>query len=135
MNREQLQWSVFLLEAETHPGTGSIDQTPVLVVSREIANDALPVVTVIPLARLKAGRRIYPNEACLPPAATALDSPSVLMAHQIRTIPKNWLSTRLGSIDDPGLRSAVRAAVRVQLDLETDGKDRTETATQLECGI
>jgi len=135
VSRERLQWSVYYLEAAAHPDPGSIEKTPVLVVSRESANDALPVVTVLPLAGLKAGRRIYPNETCLPPATTALDSPSVLMAHQIRTVPKNWLSTRLGSIDDPGLRSAVRAAIRIQLDLESDGNDRTESATQMECGI
>jgi mRNA-degrading endonuclease toxin of MazEF toxin-antitoxin module len=135
VNREQLQWSVFLIETEKHSGTGSIDQTPVLVVSRESANDALPVVTVIPLAGLKAGRRIYPNETCLPSDATALDSSTVLMAHQIRTIPKSWLSTRLGSLDDPGHRSAVQTAVRIQLDLEPGAIDRTETAMQLECGI
>ena len=135
MNREQLQWSVFLLEAKAHPGTGTIDQTPVLVVSRESANDSLPVVTVLPLAELKAGRRIYPNETCLPSEATTLDSSTVLMAHQIRTVPKSWLSTRVGSLDDPGLRSAVQTAVRIQLDLESGAIDRTETATQLECGI
>ncbi len=135
MNREQLQWSVFLIESEAHPGAETTEQAPVLVVSRESANDALPVVTVLPLAGWRAGRRIYPNETCLPPDATALDSPSVLMAHQIRTIPKSRLSTRLGSVDDPELRSAVRDAVRVQLDLEPGAETRSETEELLECGI
>ena len=127
-----LQWSVFVLEGRTSPGSESDAQPPVLIVSRESANEALPVVTVLPLVWLKKGRRIYPNEALLPTDSTELEYPAVLMAHQIRTIPKSWLSMRKGSVEDPGLRSAVREAVRVQLDLDSGAHDRTETATRLE---
>jgi len=42
----------------------------------------------------------------------------VVMSHQIRAISKRRLGGRLGTIEDQGLRAAVRAAVRVQLDLE-----------------
>lgn len=120
MNRQPLQWSVYMVDPTPGGGGERVDQAPVLVMSRESANEALPIVTVMPLAGLKKGRRIYPNEASLPSETTALDVPTVLMAHQMRTIPKSWLSTRVGSIDDPGLRSAVRAAVRVQLDLDLE---------------
>jgi mRNA-degrading endonuclease toxin of MazEF toxin-antitoxin module len=41
------------------------------------------------------------------------------MAHQIRTLSKRRLGALLGRIDDQDLRAAVRAAVRVQLDLES----------------
>lgn len=134
MSRDQLQWSVFRIEPGAQVGSGGATQPPVLVVSRESANEALPVVTVLPLAGLKKGRRIYPNETCLPSAMTALDHPTVLMAHQIRTIPKSRLSTRLGSVDDPGLRSAIREAVRVQLDLEGSYEGGSDVATRKECG-
>jgi mRNA-degrading endonuclease toxin of MazEF toxin-antitoxin module len=40
------------------------------------------------------------------------------MAHQIRALSKRRLSAFVGRIDDVDLRAAVRAAVRVQLDLE-----------------
>ncbi len=135
MNRQPLQWSVFMVEPTPDGGGERVDQPPVLVMSRESANEALPMVTVLPLAGLKKGRRIYPNEASLPSETTDLDSPSVLMAHQIRTIPKSWLSTRIGSIEDPGIRSAVRNAVRVQLDLEPGTEDQTVVAKQQEVGI
>ena len=135
MSRQPLQWSVFMVEPKAGGGGEIVVQPLVLVMSRESANEALPIVTVLPLAGLKEGRRIYPNEASLPSETTALDSPAVLMAHQIRTIPKSSLSTRVGSIEDPGLRSAIRAAVRVQLDLEPGTEDQIDVATKQESGI
>ena len=123
-----------MLELEANAGTGRDQQPPVLVVSRESANVALPVVTVVPLTGLSSDRRIYPNEMCLPSGTTALDYPALLMAHQIRTVPKSRLSTHVGTVDDPGLRSAVRTAVRVQLDLDENAEKQPDMATQGECG-
>ena len=132
MSRERLQWSVFMVEPNAGGAGERVDQPPVLVMSRESANEALPIVTVLPLAGLKKGRRIYPNEVSLPAGTSSLEAPAVLMAHQIRTIPKSWLSTRVGSIEDPGLRSAVRNAVRVQLDLEPGTGDQIDVANKQE---
>ena len=135
MSAHQLQWSVFMVEAAARgPGADS-SRFPVLVVSRESANNALPVVTALPLAGMKVGRRIYPNETCLPTESTGLDYPAVLLAHQIRTVPKSSLSTRIGSVDDPALRAAVRAAVRIQLDLDADISDRFDMPVNLESAI
>jgi mRNA-degrading endonuclease toxin of MazEF toxin-antitoxin module len=95
-----------------------MEQPPVLVVSRESANEALPVVTVLPLADHAPGRRVYPNEALLPSGAAQLQRPAVVMALQIQSIAKARLSHPVGSVDEPGLRSAVSEALRVQLNLE-----------------
>ena len=134
MNREPLQWSVFSLAVEPRAVEGGPAETPVLVVSRESANQALPMVTVLPLVRMKEGRRIYPNETLLPSGVTEFGSPAVLMAHQIRTILKSRLSSRLGSVEDPELRSAVQDAVRVQLDLGGVFSHEIESLTRLESG-
>ena len=40
------------------------------------------------------------------------------MAHQIRTLSKSRLSSRVGVVDDPDLRATVRAALQIQLDLD-----------------
>ena len=42
----------------------------------------------------------------------------VVMAHQIRAVSKRRLGSLLGRVDDEELRAAVRAALRVQLDLD-----------------
>jgi mRNA interferase MazF len=99
-------------------GSGQAGRRPVLVVSREVANAALPVVTVVPLAARKKNRRIYPNEALLPAGTATLKRDSIAMAHQIRAISKSRLSARMGVVDDPDLRATVRAALQIQLDLD-----------------
>jgi len=135
VSTDQLQWSVFLVEA-TGGGRGAgATRSLFLVVSRESANDALPVVTAVPVTRMRAGRRIYPNETCLPSDSTGLGEPAVLLAHQIRTIPKSLLMTRTGSVDDPALRAAVRAAVRIQLDLDARLSDRPDVPVNLESAV
>lgn len=132
---DRWQWSVFMLE--TSGGRRGADgaPSPVLVVSRESANIALPVVTAVPLARMRAGRRIYPNETCLPPESTGLEGPAILLAHQIRTVPKSALSTRNGAVEDPALRAAVRAAVQIQLDLDARTADRSATRVNMESAL
>jgi mRNA interferase MazF len=90
----------------------------VLIVSREVANAALPVVTALPVTSLRQGRRVYPNEALLPAGTAGLDRDSVVMAHHIRAISKRRLGAFVGTIEDQELRVAVRGAVRVQLDLD-----------------
>jgi len=129
MSVPRLQWSIFEIDRDPAVGTKSGRQRSVLVVSRDSANAALPIVTVLPLTDRKPGRRVYPNEVLLPSEAVKLRHDSITMAHQIRTIPKNQLAAPVGSIDDPDLRSAIRRALRVQLNLDlepTSVLDRTE---------
>jgi mRNA interferase MazF len=115
----EYQWSVFMVDLDPAVGSEQAGRRPVLVVSREVANAALPVVTALPLTSVREGRRIYPNEVLLPAGTAGLDRDSVVMAHQIRTLSKRRLGALLGRIDDQDLRAVVRAAVRVQLDLES----------------
>jgi len=113
------QWSVFVVDRDPAMGSEQAGRWPVLVISREVANAALPVVTVLPVTSRRQGRRVYPNEALLPAGTAGLDRDSVVMAHQIRAISKRRLGARLGSVEHQELRAAVRAALRVQLDLES----------------
>jgi len=118
MSESRLQWSIFEIDRDPSVGANGGGRRPVLVVSRDSANASLPIVTVLPLTVRRPGRRIYPNEALLPADATELQHDAITMAHQIRTIPKNQLSVPVGTIDDPDLRSAIRRALRVQLNLD-----------------
>lgn len=118
MSGPPYQWSVFVVDLDPAVGSEQAGRRPVLVISREVANAALPVVTVLPVTSHRQGRRVYPNEALLPAGTGGLDRDSVVMAHQIRAVSKRRLSARLGTIEDQELRAAVRAALRVQLDLD-----------------
>jgi mRNA interferase MazF len=114
-----MQWSIFEIGGERH------EERPVLVVSRESANQALPIVTALPLADHREGRRIYPNEVLLSSAAVGLPGDAVAMAHQTLTISKTKLSKPLATIDDPATQNAIRLAMCIQLNLEGCGNARS----------
>jgi mRNA interferase MazF len=61
---QNFQWGVF--EADLDPVTRSEQegQRPVLVVSNEEFNQAMPNVTILPLTSTR--RRLYPSEMLLP---------------------------------------------------------------------
>lgn len=111
------KWSVFM--ADLNPVIGSEQQgrRPVLVISNEITNTVMPVVTVLPLTSLKKGRRIYPNEVLLKKDMAGLESDSIVLAHQIRTIAKQRLTICTGEISDSKSRSQINEALRVHLNL------------------
>lgn len=113
-----IQWSIFTIDLDTAPGSKRAGGLPVLVVSRESANQALPVVTVLPLARRRKGRRVYPNEVLLRSGTAGLKGDAIAMAHQTRAVAKSRLGAPLGTIEDDQLRSEIRSAMRVQLNLE-----------------
>ncbi|MGD9252512.1 MAG: type II toxin-antitoxin system PemK/MazF family toxin [Holophagae bacterium] len=109
---EALQWSIFEIGGERD------HERSVLVVSRESANRALPIVTALPLADHRKGRRIYPNEVLLPSASVGLSRDAVAMAHQTITVSKKKLSKSLATIEDPAIQNAIRLAMCIQLNLE-----------------
>ncbi len=111
-----LQWAV--LEADLNPGVGSEQRgsRPVLVVSNEGFNQAMPNVTVLPLT--STTRRLYPSEVLLPQGSAGQPLDSIIMAHQIRTISKGRLRRVFGYLADASLQDAVREAIREHLDLD-----------------
>jgi mRNA interferase MazF len=112
------QWSVFSVDLDPTVGSEQAGRRPVLIVSRESANAALPVVTAVPLTTRKPQRRIYPNEAVIPKGVAGLKRDSIAMAHQLRTLSKSHLGHCVGHLDEPRLRDDVRAAMKTQLDLD-----------------
>lgn len=117
MSGPTFQWSVFLVNLDPAVGSEQAGRRPVLVISREVANQALPVITAVPVTSRRKGRRVYPNEALLPAGTAGLERDSVAMAHQIRAVSKRRLGACLGTLDSPELQEAVCEAVRIQLDL------------------
>ena len=118
MSTTPLQWSVYSVDLDPTVGSEQAGRCPVLIISRESANTALPVVTAIPLSSLKPRRRIYPNEAVIPKGVAGLKRDSIVMAHQLRTLSKKRLGHHIGTLDDPSLREDVRTAMKTQLHLE-----------------
>ena len=111
-----LQWAI--VEANLDPVAGSEQKgiRPVLIVSNEEFNQAMPNVTVVPLTSTK--RRLYPSEVSLPQRKAGQLVESIIMAHQIRTISKQRIQRLIGHLEDHQLRDEVRLAIKEHLDLD-----------------
>ena len=118
MSAPAFQWSVFNVDLDPTIGSEQAGRRPVIVISREVANTSLPVVTVIPLTRRKKDRRVYPNEALIPKGTAGLKHDSIAMAHQLRTLSKRRLGAHIGHIDDQTIRAKIQHAVRIHVDLD-----------------
>ncbi len=110
------QWAV--MEANLDPTSGAEQKgtRPVLIVSNEEFNQAMPNVTVLPLTSSK--RRLYPSEVFLPQGKAGQPLNSIVMAHQIRTISKQRLKGLLGYLEDQQLRDEVCVAIKEHLDID-----------------
>lgn len=110
------QWAV--MEADLDPVAGAEQKgmRPVLIVSNEEFNQAMPNVTILPLTSTQ--RRLYPSEVVLAEGKTGQPLVSIIMAHQIRTISKQRLGRLWGYLDDRQLQHEVHRAIKEHLALE-----------------
>ena len=112
----RFQWAI--IEATLDPVAGAEQRgtRPVLIVSNEEFNQAMPNVTILPLTSTR--RRLYPSEVLLQKEKVGLPLDSIIMAHQIRTISRQRLGKLLGYLNDPKLQHQVRAAIKEHLSLD-----------------
>lgn len=89
---------------------------PVVVVSHDDFNAAMPIVTVVPCTGYRGPRRIYSSEVLLTRGTGGLRLDSLVMCHQIRTASRTRLGRKLGSLDATAM-SAIAAGLRAHLEL------------------
>ena len=109
------QWAVY--EANLDPAAGAEQKgnRPVLIVSNEEFNQAMPNITVLPLTSTQ--RNLYPSEVLLSSGIAGQPLDSIVMAHQIRTISKRRLKKFIGYLKDIKVRSEIREALKEHLDI------------------
>jgi len=112
------RWGIF--KARLGIGSGSEQQglRPVLVISEEDFNHVMPVVTILPLTSLKAGRKIYPNEVLVPKGLGGLPRASLVLTHQVRTIAKDRLIGLFGYLHDAEMQARIQQALKIHLALD-----------------
>jgi mRNA interferase MazF len=107
------QWAV--MEASLDPVAGAEQKgtRPILIVSNEEFNQAMPNVTILPLTSTQ--RHLYPSEVLLAEGKAGQPMGSIIMAHQIRTISKQRLGRLLGYLNDLQIQHDVHEAIKEHL--------------------
>jgi len=111
------QWNIFLADLNPIKGSEQAGIRPVLVISEEAVNQALPIVTIICLTSYRQGRKIYPIEVLLEPGDSHLTNPSIVMSHQIRSISKERLIDKCGFIQNEVIKEKIKQAVKIYIGL------------------
>lgn len=116
------QWELFW--ADLNPAVGSEQgghSRPVLIVSNDGFNRAFKVVTVLPITKLAGKhRQVFPFEVLLPAGSAGNELDSIIMPHQIRTISKTRLLEKIGTLENPDLRTAVEDRILDHLGISLD---------------
>ncbi|MDR1978700.1 MAG: type II toxin-antitoxin system PemK/MazF family toxin [Synergistaceae bacterium] len=111
------KWDIYYCALDPARGSEQRGKRPVLVVSNDVVNHLLPVLTVLPLSSFKQGGKIYPSEVLLPSSITGLPKNSIAMVQQVRTIPNSRLSEFAGRLEDDDAREAIREAIRTYFEV------------------
>lgn len=111
------KWEICFCGLDPTLGSEQRGIRPVLVVSNDAVNHALPVCTVIPLSSFKQGDKIYPTEVLLRKSETSLPKDSVAMIQQIRTVAHVRLQPSVGKLTDEALRDQIREAIKMYFEV------------------
>lgn len=90
---------------------------PVIVVSRDAINASSPVVVTVPCTTYRLGRRIYPSQVLINAPDGGLDSDTIALGEQLRTLSKTRLLRCRGVLSDKAL-TQLNQAILIALDLE-----------------
>lgn len=108
--------NIFLANLEPIKGSEQGGVRPVLIIQNDTSNEYSPV-TIIAAITSKVFDKEFPTNVFLLKKDSGLDKDSTVLLNQIRTIDKNRLIKRIGSLDLQ-LMSKVEMAVRISLGLE-----------------
>jgi mRNA interferase MazF len=106
------KWSIYWVSLDPVSGSEQAGVRPALVISNDIVNEVLLVVTVVPLSSMKKDTRIYPTEVYLPMDLSALPKDSIAMVHQIRTISKKRMGNQCGMINDEDIKNSINTTIK-----------------------
>ena len=106
------KWEIYFCSLDPTLGSEQKGTRPVLIVSNDTVNHILPIVTVLPLSKLKPGDKIYPSEVLLPAVSTGLPKDSIAMVQQVRTVAQTRLTSLSGRINEPIIQERIRQAIR-----------------------
>lgn len=112
------KWNIYFLDLDPIKGSEQRGKRPVLAISNDAVNAALPVFTCLPFSSVKPGMKIYPTEVYISASDSGLSRDSVVMLHQIRTVSTSRIiGDAIGEIKDTALRQQINRALTQYFDL------------------
>ncbi|MBI3946875.1 MAG: type II toxin-antitoxin system PemK/MazF family toxin [Armatimonadetes bacterium] len=112
-NAYPVRGSVWQVRLDPVEGSEQGGTRPVLVISSDELNAALPVVTVAVITSRKTGR-IFRTEVLIEAPDGGLPMTSKVLLYQVRTVSKSRLQGRMGQLSGDRM-AQVEAAVRLAL--------------------
>ena len=117
------RWSIYKANLDPVVGSEQGKSRPVLVISEDEINNIMKIVNVIPITSRKPDRKVYPNEVLIPANNFGLNTESIILCHQIRTLDKQRLLSLYGAIGDANKQSEIIDALCFQLGINRVNKD------------
>ena len=111
------KWDICFCHLDPTKGSEQRGFRPILVVSANAINHALPISTVLPISTLKPNDIIYPTEILLTADITGLPHDSIAMVQQIRTVSHSRLRPAVGCLIDEFARKEVLHALRLYFEI------------------
>lgn len=105
---------IFLARLDPAVGSEIAKTRPVLIVSNDRNNAAAQTVTILPIS--SRAKRQYSFHVAIEPKESGLPKPSTIKAEQIRTISKQRLMNRIGTLPSQ-IMEQVNAAIKLHLSL------------------
>lgn len=111
------KWSIYWVDHNPVIGSEQSGIRPALVISNDMVNEILPVVTILPISSLKQKGRVYPTEVLLKAEMSGLQVSSVVMVHQVRTVSKLRIGKKCGAVEDAKSKAEIEDAIRDYFEL------------------
>jgi mRNA interferase MazF len=111
------KWDIYFCSLDPTQGSEQRGTRPVLVVSNDAVNHALPVSTVLPLSSNKPGDKIYATEVLLPAIMTGLPKDSIAMVQQVRTVAHTRFGELSGRLEDEEFRESLLDTIRMYFEV------------------
>lgn len=111
------KWSIYWVNLNPVIGSEQAGKRPCLVISNNIINEVLPIITILPITSMKSGSRVYPTEIYIDKHISGLMNDSIAMVHQIRTISKNRVLKKCGEVSSLEIIKNINNALKIYFEL------------------
>jgi mRNA interferase MazF len=105
---QPVRGEIYLVNFDPTIGSEISKTRPAVIIQNNIANQSSPIIIIAAITS-KFDDRLYPTEVLIEPLEGGLKTTSVILLNQVRSIDKQRLVKRIGSIGSEKLNEVDRA--------------------------